>query len=580
MRLMLPMSDSEKQSLMCDAAAATQFGRLHTIREESFPDETLVVSAKFSDSFGFVDHPRLTTLQPQGILADFRCDCADYRRTHRFCTHCAALANAFFDEICTVSTTPEKDAPVEAPIVSLFPRTPPTPPPVKQISYQFCNCSADLYPGKVQPRIPLARYYKMYGENARARSLYRHCSRWGGSCFGFTTTASMFYLPDDPITVPDFKVNALYPADLPLTARSKQLHMTLHTFIECMQISQYHPTIQQPRTNRLRDPNCLDELCQRVLHFQQTKTDPVCLGVYRSAKLNGGHSVLPFWLETTANGQDRLHIYDPNHPMVTRFAYLDKDENGHHTNWRFPMFDNLEYSSATGGQISFDAYENFKQVWNERGSEKPAAMMSVSRNVAIANTDGQILFRITDEGTESFCDDIYQILLTDMADESEEQVMLNLPAGRYLVRNEDPQRESLDVMLTHTQQSVTVRTNAAELEIMADDASMTVWARIAQDGRSYCIDLDAIFEDECHTIQLEGTTGEGGLTFGCYNGTLRAAGPIDEANTNLYIDEELSDLSSIERQKVISFQEEPVKLKKRNLITCTEQSETTSDVTD
>ena len=575
MRLMLPMSDSEKQALMRDAAAALQLGRLHTIRQECLPDGTLVVSGKFADSFGFVDHPRLTTLQPQGALADFRCDCADYRQSHRFCAHCAALADEVFQEIAAPAL-PEATA-EEAPAVPLFPQTPP---PVEQISYQFCNCRQHLYPGKDAPRIPLARYYQMYGQNAWARSLYRSCVRWGGSCFGFTTTASMFFLPDDPVTVPDFKVNALYPADLPLTARSSGLHMTLHTFIECMQISQYHPTIQEPRSARLRDPGCLDELCQRVLHFQRTKTDPVCLSVYRTGRFDGGHSVLPFWLDTTPEGQTRLHIYDPNHPMTTRYAYLDKAENGRHINWRFPMFDDLEYSGTTGGQIAFNDYADFKQVWNERGGGQSAATVSVPRSVAIASTEGKILFRVTPEGTESFCDDIRQVIVTDLGEETAEQVMLKLPAGSYLVRNEDPGRESLQVTLTHIQQSVTVSTNAGEVAVTADDAAMTVSARIDQAGRSYRIELDALYEDDSRLIQLEGTTAQGGLTFGCYDGTLRARGHLEQELTSLYIDEELSDLSCIQPEKAVTPQANPAPLKKRSLITCTELPETLPDVTD
>ena len=575
MRLMLPMSDLEKQTLLQRIADALQFGRLYAIREESCEDGALVVSAKFSDSFGFVDHPRLTTLQPSGELVDFRCDCGDFRRTHSLCGHCAALADAFFQEVCMDQTLPEEIM-EEAPAVPLYFQNLPSSPPVENISYTFCNCQSDLYPGKAKPRIPLARYYQMYGNNALARMLHSHVRRWGGSCFGMTTTAAMFFLPEDPVTVEDFRANAVYAADLQLTSRSKELHMTLHTFIECMQISQYHnDLIQIPRSARLRDPNCLDELCQRVLHFQQTESDPVCISIYRSRKYDGGHSVLPFWLDTTESGQTRIHIYDPNHPMTTRYAYLDKDENGHYTNWRFPMFDDVEYSGATGGQIAFNDYADFKQVWNERGGEKPTAMMSVPRGVAIADGEGNVLFRVTAEGTESFCDDIYQVLLTDLGEETDEQVMLTLPAGNYLIRNEDPRQESVEITLSHTQQSITVRTNASEVEIMADDTAMAVSARIAQADRSYCIELDVIFEDDSHNIQLEGVTAEGGLTFGCYDGILRAEGTLDETAPNFYIDEELSDLSCIECKKVVTFQEEPVPEKVRKLITCTELPDVT-----
>lgn len=587
MRLMLPFSDSQQQALAQEAAFALTLGRLHAVREQAMPDGSLSVSAKFSDSFGFVDHPRLTAVQ--GKLADFRCDCTVFRQERRFCPHCMALAQQVFTEICTEPAqvipeeTPEPpETPETSAILPFFRAAPPLPPPVERISYAFCNSGRDLYPGKINPRIPLVRYYQMFGKNARARMLYSRKTRWGGSCFGMTATASMFFVPEDPVTAPDFRVDAVYPADLLLTSRSKQLHMTLHTFIEGMHILQFHDLCVRATNEHLLMPDCMDEICRRVLHFQQTKTEPVGMSVWRSPRFDGGHSVFPFWLEQSENGEDRLHIYDPNHPMTTRYAYLEKGENGHYTNWRFPMFNDVEYSSATGGQLSFDAYSDYKQVWDQRGGEQDDAMMSVPRSVAICSTDGEVLFRVTETGTESFCDNIYQILLTDMAEDEDEQVLLTLPAGRYLVRNEDPQRETLRVQFSHNAQAITVSTNAPELEITADDRPMCVCVCIAYARCSYAIELDAIYEEDSHIILLEGITAEDGLRFGCYNGVLRVMGTLNEELASLYIDEELADLSCIEQERVQAPQHEPSSQKKHILITSAAQPDDASsaDATD
>ena len=575
MRLILPTSNDRKQAVMQQASDALRFGRLHTVREESRPDGALVVSAKFSDSFGFVDHPRLT-VRSTGELEDFRCDCAAFRSTRSLCGHCAALMDTFFEEICNTQET----APEESPIAPVLPQTPP---PVEQISYSFSNSRSDLYPGKAFPQIPLTRYYQVFGNNARARSLFKCHPGWGGSCFGFATSASMFFTPSDPMSAPEFKVGAVYPADLALTSRSGQLHMTLHTLLECMQIMQYgNPVIQRPRNLHVHDPNCLDALCRRVLRFQQTRENPVGMGVARNPNYDGCHEVFPYWLEISPNGQDRLHIYDPNHPKKTRYAYLEKDENGHYINWRFAMFDNLEYASAEGGQLFFDDYSDYKNAWDSRGGASSEAMLSVPRKVAIASTDGKLLFRVTEEGTESFCDDIYQVIVTDLGDEADAQVILNLPAGNYLVRNEDPQRNTLRIMMTHTQQSITVTTTAPQVEILADDASRTVSARIAQADCRYCMELDAVYEDESRSIQLEGITAEGGLTFGCCNGTLQAEGSLSEELANLYIDEELNDLSCIARKQTVISNNNPVSQKQRVLLANAGQEDeaSASDETD
>lgn len=571
MRLFLPASDDITQSVMQQVSKALMFGRLHAVREKFRDDGMLVVSGKVSDSFGFVDHPRLI-VHPTGELEEFRCDCFPYRDSGCFCRHCAALADAYFDEVCSADLlTVQEELPAEAPTVSLSAQAPMSPPPVAQISYAFCNSRRDLYPGKDNPRIPLARYYQMFGQNAYARRIYAGHTGWGGSCFGFTTSASMFFTPADPMNAPDFKSTALHPAELSLTSRSKELHMTLHTLLESMQILQYsNQLIQRPRHIHLQDPNCLDNMCQRVLHFQQTGTDPVAMGVARNSKFEGCHAVYPYWLESVPQCQDRLHIYDPNHPMKTRYAYLEKDENGHYTNWRFAMNDHTVYAGNTDGQLFFDDYSDYKNAWDNRGSVPTEGMMSVPRNVAIANAAGEVLFRVTAEGTESFCDDIYQIIMTDMGEEAGEQVMLNLPAGSYLVQNEDPQRQTLEIMLTHTQQSISVRTNADQVEITADDGAMTVSTRIPQSNRSYSIELDAIFEEASRMILLEGTTGEDGLTFGCYDGTLRAQGSIHEELASLYIDEELTDLSCIEQMKVEIPHRESIPQRKRSLTPCSD----------
>ena len=546
------MSGPELQALLSAADAARQSGRLCAVREQAGPKGATVLSAKFVDSFGFVDHPRLTAAQ--GDLLDFHCDCPRFRRTRQFCCHCAALAADQFGELSPAPASGEAEEPPCVPLKLLLPEDPEPAesaqaPDVEQISYAFCNCAQHLYPGKPNPRIPLARYDQIFGRTARARMLYASSRRWGGSCFGISTTASMFFLPDDPVTAPDFRVGALRPADLLLTSRSKELHMTLHTFLEGMQIIQMHELISRPRSQRLRDPGCLDELCRRVLHFQQTQTWPVVMSVWRTPKFDGGHTVFPYWLETPAEGQDRLYIYDPNYPMTTRYAYLEKDADGHYTNWRFPMNDHTEYSSLTGGQLSFEPYADYKQAWNRRGGEEPEAMMAVPREAAIAGEDGTLLFRVTKDGTESFCQHIFQIPLTDLADDGEELVLLSLPAGTYLVRNEDPGRESLRVRFSHTAQSVTLCTNAREAAVTADDSAMCVSARIPQSGCSYSIELDALFEEDQHRILLEGTTGPEGLHLRCQNGSLCAEGTLNKDTAALYLDEELTDLCCIRQEE-------------------------------
>lgn len=541
MRLTLPVSSSQLQALL----SAAEPSRLSAVREQTGSDGNVSLSAKHTDSFNFVDHPRLTVSAARGILLDYRCDCVDFRRTKRLCPHCIALAAARFPEL-SPEPMPGELPPLSEP-VQPEPEEAPQPPEISRISYAFCNCAQHLYPGKAHPRIPLVRYQQIYGKNAMARTLYARNTRWGGSCYGMTATATMFYLPQDPITITDFKEDARIPAELQLTSRSRELGMTLHAFIECVHVLQFHSSLAYQRHSLLQNPSCLDLLCSRVKHFQETWEDPVSMGIWRSPKFDGGHAVFPYWLETSEDGCDRLHIYDPNHPMEARFAYLEKDPQGHYTNWRFPMNSKNEYSSADGAQLCFDSYSVYKQAWDRRADGQPDAMLCADGAMSILDSYGALLARISDDGVESYRDSIFQVPVLDSFGSDGSGVMLYMPAGIYRLRSDDAEQGGLSAQFTHTEQALTIRTAAREAEVLADDLNGIVSVRITQADCAYCIEFDVPGDDDAQLIRLEGITAEGGLLFACEKGRLYACGILPEETSVLYIDEELSDLSCIER---------------------------------
>lgn len=587
MRLTLPLPDHEVHALM-RAAAAPACGHLYAVRKRPGPDGTLFLSAKIADSFGFVDHPRLTAAPEQERLLDYRCDCPSFLRTRRFCVHCASLALSFCTELRPEEKVAEYAEPSGQEDAAAVPdhaepsadEAPVQPAPyrIEELSYSFCNSARHLYPGKQNPRIPLVRYYQMFGQNAMARMLYSRHPSWGGSCFGITATASMFCQPEDPIRVCDFSPDAEYPSQLLLTSRSGSLGMTLHTFIEGMHILQYHALISRQRHEHLGEENALDALCRHVQAFQADRLNPVAMGIWRSAKMDGGHSVFPYRLESLPDGGDRLHIYDPNHPLQTRFAYLEKDANGHYTNWRFPMNDKTEYSSAAGGRLSYDMYATFKKVWDERGGRQSDAILCAAPGVAVTDDCGTLLVRITDEGVETYQDGIFQIPVTDAAEGNGGEVLLYMPAGHYLVRNEDPAREELCVQLTHTDQSVSLRTTAREAAVMVNDGHMTAYVHITQPECSYTVEFDTADENASQTIRLDGITGEDGLLFVRCRGKLHASGLCEDGRTSLYVDEELSDLSCIDRNLPAIFSREEQPQRSAQYITNTDTVGTT-DVT-
>lgn len=506
--------------------------------------------ARITDSFCFVDHPRVELDASGEKIVSYSCDCPEWRTEHRFCAHCAALVIG--RQKFKVAHSAAQEAPsdtTEKPVAE-GKETPKNEdvkgPELMDLSYKFCNSAYDLYPFEKNPIIPLERYIQVYGDNARARDLYESTTEpgegWGGSCFGFVTTTSLLYQPDGGVAVSEFDPNAKIPSQLALTAFHQSLGMTLHSFVEALQITQYGHGMWYPIS--------LQELADAAEAFHNGTGEPMVMGIQSSYYSCDGHAILPFRLERTDGLEDILHIYDPNYPLKTRFGYLEKNKEGKYIHWRFPSTERHTYGSRTGGILDCSPYARFKEVWDNRGGRKARNLMIMKPGVALLDAAGALLARVTESGVETFSDDISRNIV--MMGRSNRTPILSVPVGTFRVVVEDPDLEELSVRLIGVDLTIDCSTFAQEIEVCVDDETKTALVQIATPDVRYSIRILNTLDETEEEMVLNGITDREPLCLKQEYGQLYASGLAEQAA--LYVNRVNTPLDTI--SKLVEAQEE------------------------
>lgn len=502
-------------------------------------DGRLQLQAKVQDSFHFVDHPRVELDAAGEAVQSYRCDCPDYRLNRRFCAHCVAVVLAFEAEFSALrDDEPEIKGSGEQTDFLKGAQEDAVAPVVTDFSYAFCNSPEDLYPGKKgEIRIPLARYKQAFGDNELALENYDILGAWGGSCFGMVATASMLQHAEKDTCVSDFSETAGIPSELRLTDYNPAVNLTLHQFIEMLHILQLHDAVLE-EMHSITGLRCVEAMAKRVEAFQRGEALPVLMGITGDI---GGHEVLPYRLEHTSPTEDVLHIYDPNWPLETRYAYLEKDEDDNYLNWRFPMSDDCVFSGENGDKIDMTCYETYQEVWNNRGGSAVRNKLKVNPGVVVKDMNGVLLARVTEKGVESFRDDIYEIRVRGGLRNG--TGVISLPAGSYICCLEDACQEELSVRMTGLDLRVEITTAAREAMIQVEDENVLASARIAEPNARYTIEIHNSFGKDFEQVTLHGVTATEPLHLVQKEGRLYARGLT--ARAALYIDDERMPLSRI-----------------------------------
>ena len=380
---------------------------------------------------------------------------------------------------------------------------------LEQLTYQFGNHSAAFsYPSEY--KIPLERYQYIYGDTILAKSLYTSRGNWGGNCFGISSTSTMFHtesIADARYT--DFNAAARGLVDLSVSNISQKLQLTLTQMIEAMQIAQYDTEVQRSISNNY---NCLDDLCKKVQASQNANGQPILICLYGP---EGGHAVIGYKIEAS-----KLYIYDPNYPEKTRSIELTQSAQGEYVSWYYYLNDAYEWKSGKEGcGISYVPFEVYKQVWEQRSTNRYAStnMLTMSiENAAIYDVEGNEVAKIEDGDLQTQNNEIYQVRTMELDENAEQEVAIYLPTDVYIIENTDRQEKEFSADMTHVNQGVSVTTEASKVTFAVNDQErINSVICNAGEGQSYSLSLQSTFEDDKKNVKINGTgtsAGEVGIS--------------------------------------------------------------------
>lgn len=503
-----------------DGKAFLSAGRQRRYERRSDAAGRTVLSAKYSDSFNFVDLARVVISADGAAVDSASCSCPRFNDEKGLCCHCAALLLKYeeTDKPLLVHSS-GKSASEEESTVPDPETTEETIVPDEVIlggdensrgildySFRFCNVPDDLYPGVQNPMISKDSFEMIFGKTLQVQELYDGYKKWEGSCYGIATASGMFVHPDD-VSPSDYHAGARRPIDLDLADRNQKIGITLHRFIEAMQVSQCAYHIGQFRKLLFSMPlqAVLEGLVDSVDSFEQTGQDPVVLEMFVGHGKEGGHAVFPYRYEQQDALHSRLHIYDSNYPGQVRYMDLTKDEAGNYLSWRYYM----NYSSENNNMLGFIPHTLYQLPWNERASrrdEKPRALFSTPcEDLTVQDENGNDVLRIAAGCVTPMRDDVIPIRIT-AGEAVANRYDCWIDQGVYRVINNDPERE-LDCKMVGEELGIEIKTEAKEATVTLNEEEQLVKIEIAEKKKPLYVKILSIAKDiviKCITSYLTG----------------------------------------------------------------------------
>lgn len=86
------ISDHAGPEVISQGRQILKDNRVSHFSNQANSDRSIGFSAKVSDDFHYVDHPKITVDPESGNIISYSCDCPGSKRDGSFCQHCAALA--------------------------------------------------------------------------------------------------------------------------------------------------------------------------------------------------------------------------------------------------------------------------------------------------------------------------------------------------------------------------------------------------------------------------------------------------------------------------------------------------------
>lgn len=378
---------------------------------------------------------------------------------------------------------------------------------LEDLTYSFSNSYAS-FGYSTTYKIPLERY-KMFFSDQQAQEYYNSKGAWGGSCFGFSTTSTMFNMSDSTLLITDYNSTAKNVSDLRVTDKNSSINLTVTQLLEAMQISQYVSTINCEifRYNW----NKLNDLCNEVKKVESGGA-PVVICMFG----NGGHAVVGYKIEKINSTTSYLHIYDCNYPKTDRYITLKTDSSGNYIGFSYGKYTSISYTT----------YEVFQSVWAGRRTNLDRTtntMFINSENFEIQNLNGEVVASMIDGEFTSSSSDVYEAMFCD---EETDSHIIYLPTDAYRVINTETENtEDFEVSVVNVDQSVDVTTAADSVDILVDDKQSANVATVnAEYGEKYKITMSSGLDTptDIEEVTYTGKCSESEVTVGISDGEMVA----------------------------------------------------------
>ena len=282
-------------------------------------------------------------------------------------------------------------------------------------------------------KIPLERYISVFGVTEGAYQ-YGIRREWGGSCYGFSATSSLFF--ENQLDYTQYSPNATSLFDLP-APRTPKASLTI--LLERYQISQFLTTVLSERSENWGK---IEKIIRAVKHFENTGKDPIILCVFTGFS---GHAVVPYKCVENLDGSHSIYVYDNNYPTNNeRIVTINQDKQS---------FSYGQYKGRiTFNYVStvYNAMNNDISLFSVSEEQDGVATLTVnSNNVRITDVNGVSIENI--KGA-------YEVIPVEPEIDTDKKTFI-VPNGDYLVENNKTDIDELEISIANSKDYQQIKTD-------------------------------------------------------------------------------------------------------------------------
>lgn len=387
-------------------------------------------------------------------------------------------------------------------------------PTIATFSFSFANSQWEFdYPDRY--RIPLSSYQIVYGKTALAKQMYEskvdgYHGEWNGSCHGMCAAAALMNVRSSGVTIGSFNPNASKIGELKVTDTGS-LNISLKTFIEALQVSQYAKVFDNYKTRIYDNYSRFFAAVKRA----QFTGKPVIVGVHDLSPDTyewSGHALLAYSAVKVSKNKTNVKVYDCNYPGELRNLVVFTDNSGKAVGWEYDMFGETWGTENWVSGLEYLEYDLFSTAWTNRGKfaadlAKTNTLIVNSESISVYDGDGALVAEVEDGKLKNGTDDISVV---GEYNSDFEDLMLHMPTDEtYTVVNHDESVEVFEAVMVNVERSAEVSTQADCVTFTVSDSEEKAEAIVkAEEDEKLSISLELENGKEESSLEVK-TVGDG-----------------------------------------------------------------------